>query len=115
MQTEATVTNGTGIAKPQLVQEIYRGELCEYYPLGQYIVAAPGVCGGRPPLLEYISLSHTYQALRKLSHISRSATSSATSLTRRVSPRCFEASVSMVRQKGQPTASVLAPVASASP
>ncbi len=21
---------------------------CEYYPIGQYIVAAPGVCGGRP-------------------------------------------------------------------
>jgi uncharacterized protein (DUF433 family) len=48
MQTEATVTNGTGINKPQLVQEVYGGELYEYYPLGQYIVAAPGVCGGRP-------------------------------------------------------------------
>ena len=24
------------------------GESYEYYPLGQYIVAAPGVCGGRP-------------------------------------------------------------------
>ena len=27
---------------------MYGGELYEYYPLGQYIVAAPGVCGGRP-------------------------------------------------------------------
>ena len=33
---------------PELVQERYGGELYEYYPLGQYIVAAPGVCGGRP-------------------------------------------------------------------
>jgi len=24
------------------------GEPYEYYPLGHYIVAAPGVCGGRP-------------------------------------------------------------------
>jgi uncharacterized protein (DUF433 family) len=32
----------------ELVQERYGGELYEYYPLGQYIVAAPGVCGGRP-------------------------------------------------------------------
>jgi uncharacterized protein (DUF433 family) len=41
------------IAKPQsskaeLVQEIYGGELYEYYPLGKYVVSAPGVCGGRP-------------------------------------------------------------------
>lgn len=48
MQTEATLTNGVSSTKPQLVQEIYGGELYEYYPLGQYIVAAPGVCGGRP-------------------------------------------------------------------
>jgi uncharacterized protein (DUF433 family) len=31
--------NGT-----KLTREMYG----EYYPLGQYIVAAPGVCGGRP-------------------------------------------------------------------
>jgi len=24
------------------------GEPYEYYPLGEYIVIAPGVCGGRP-------------------------------------------------------------------
>ncbi len=40
-------------AKPQdrsngLVREMYGGEPYEYYPLGKYIVAAPGVCGGRP-------------------------------------------------------------------
>lgn len=32
----------------ELVRERYGGEIYEYYPLGQHIVAAPGVCGGRP-------------------------------------------------------------------
>lgn len=32
----------------KLVCEMVGGEAYEYYPLGQYIVAAPGVCGGRP-------------------------------------------------------------------
>lgn len=30
------------------VRETYGGEPYEYYPLGKYVVAAPGVCGGRP-------------------------------------------------------------------
>jgi len=32
----------------QFVCEIVEGEPYEYYPLGRYIVAARGVCGGRP-------------------------------------------------------------------
>ena len=32
----------------RLVREIVGGEPYDYYPLGKYIVAAPGVCGGRP-------------------------------------------------------------------
>ena len=32
----------------KLVREMVGGELYEYYPLGNHIVAAPGVCGGRP-------------------------------------------------------------------
>ncbi len=32
----------------KLVQEVVGGEPYEYYPLGKYIVAAPGICGGRP-------------------------------------------------------------------
>jgi uncharacterized protein (DUF433 family) len=32
----------------KLVREIYGGERYEYYPLGKYVVAAPGICGGRP-------------------------------------------------------------------
>ncbi len=32
----------------KLVREIIGGEAYEYYPLGKYIVSAPGICGGRP-------------------------------------------------------------------
>lgn len=31
-----------------LIREMRGGEVYEYYPLGKHIVAAPGVCGGRP-------------------------------------------------------------------
>ncbi|MBM4458295.1 MAG: DUF433 domain-containing protein [Chloroflexi bacterium] len=32
----------------ELVREICNGDIYEYFPLGEHIVAAPGVCGGRP-------------------------------------------------------------------
>jgi uncharacterized protein (DUF433 family) len=32
----------------ELVTETVGGEVYAYYPLGEYIVRAPGVCGGRP-------------------------------------------------------------------
>jgi uncharacterized protein (DUF433 family) len=32
----------------KLVRETVSGEPYEYYPLGEYIVLAPGVCGGEP-------------------------------------------------------------------
>jgi uncharacterized protein (DUF433 family) len=32
----------------KIVHEMVRGKPYEYYPLGAYIVAAPGICGGRP-------------------------------------------------------------------
>lgn len=35
-------------SKPALVREEYKGKVYEFYPLGEYIVAAPGICGGRP-------------------------------------------------------------------
>ncbi len=41
-------TNGIDNGKISLTRELFGGEIYEYYPLGQYIVAAPGVCGGRP-------------------------------------------------------------------
>ena len=36
------------VLNKQLVREIYGGEVYEYYPLGEHIVAAPGICNGRP-------------------------------------------------------------------
>lgn len=36
--------------KSSLVTENYGGEDYKYYPLGKYVVAAPGVCGGRPTM-----------------------------------------------------------------
>ncbi|MFY9607493.1 MAG: DUF433 domain-containing protein [Blastocatellia bacterium] len=36
--------------KLKLVRETLHGDTYEYYPLGKYIVAAPGVCGGRPTI-----------------------------------------------------------------
>ena len=32
----------------KLIREIVAGESYEYYSLGEHIVTAPGVCGGRP-------------------------------------------------------------------
>ena len=32
----------------EAVKEFRGGEVYTYYPLGEYVVAAPGVCGGRP-------------------------------------------------------------------
>jgi uncharacterized protein (DUF433 family) len=40
--------NGTRAKQPKLVREMRGGEPYEYYPLGKYIVASPGVCRGRP-------------------------------------------------------------------
>ncbi|CUS05607.1 conserved protein of unknown function [Candidatus Promineifilum breve] len=33
---------------PELVREIVGEHPYDYYPLGQFVVIAPGVCGGRP-------------------------------------------------------------------
>ena len=35
-------------AKQELICEWYGGDRYEYYPLGDYVVMAPAVCGGRP-------------------------------------------------------------------
>jgi len=32
----------------RLIHETVRGEDYNYYPLGKYVVVAPGICGGRP-------------------------------------------------------------------
>ena len=46
----ARVPKTRKVIKLKLVREILHGEPYEYYPLGKYIVAAPGVCGGRPTI-----------------------------------------------------------------
>jgi uncharacterized protein (DUF433 family) len=51
--------------KGDLVHEIVGGEPYEYYPLSEYIVAAPGVCGGRPTF-KYTRIDVRH-ALRQLS------------------------------------------------
>jgi uncharacterized protein (DUF433 family) len=48
MQPTHPRINGPQSPKAELVQEMYGGELYEYYPLGKYVVSAPGACGGRP-------------------------------------------------------------------
>jgi len=32
----------------KLVRETFGGVPYDYYPIGKYIVAAPGICGGKP-------------------------------------------------------------------
>lgn len=32
----------------ELEREVLADEVYEYYPLGEHVVVAPGVCGGRP-------------------------------------------------------------------
>jgi len=46
-------------------------ESYEYYPLGQYIVAAPGVCGCRPTF-KYTRIDVHY-VLERVMHVERSA------------------------------------------
>ena len=35
-------------AAPELVREIVGDTPYDYYPLGEFVVIAPGICGGRP-------------------------------------------------------------------
>lgn len=43
-------TNAAVVEEPRLVREEFGGVLYEYVPLGKYVVAARGVCGGRPTI-----------------------------------------------------------------
>ncbi len=38
----------TTISTRQLVRELHGGEPYDYYPLGEHVVVAPSICGGRP-------------------------------------------------------------------
>jgi len=45
---QSSTTTKRKASQKKLAREMYGGEVYEYYPLGKYIVAAPGICGGRP-------------------------------------------------------------------
>lgn len=79
-----------------LIREMSGGETYEYYSLGKYIVAAPGVCGGKPTfkhtrirvafVLDLIAAGwtidqvvHKYQA----SHLSAAAVKEAIQLAKK--------------------------------
>ena len=91
-------------ASTKLVREMRGGESYEYYPLGQYIVTAPGVCGGRPTfkytrievagVLEWLATGHAMEALiidsrGRLSReaIAEAATLAAKALARQATSR----------------------------
>lgn len=48
MKLTKTSSNRRKSVAKKLMRELYGGEKYEYYPLGNHVVAAPGVCGGRP-------------------------------------------------------------------
>jgi len=43
-----TIDTMNPVPAPELARETVGGEPYEYYPLGEYVVIAPDVCGGRP-------------------------------------------------------------------
>ena len=48
----------------KFVKEIVNGEPYEYAPLGEYVVRAPGICGGRPTFkYTRIEITGTFERL----------------------------------------------------
>ena len=55
---------------PKLMTEIVDGESYQYYPLGDYVVRAIGVCGGRPTFkYTRIEITGTLERLAAGEHI----------------------------------------------
>ncbi len=48
MQAGQLQRDGHELSEEHVVREIVGGEPYDYYPLGEHVVVAPGVCGGRP-------------------------------------------------------------------
>ena len=65
--------NSAALKAQGLVREFLDDRAYEYYPLGEYVVAARGVCGGRPTLkytrmdarwvMAYLKLGRTAEEL----------------------------------------------------
>ena len=47
---ENIATREDVLTNPTLVSELHGGRNYVYLPLGEYVVAAPGICGGRPTI-----------------------------------------------------------------
>jgi uncharacterized protein (DUF433 family) len=90
--------------KQQLVRAMVGGEWYEYFPLGQFVVSAPGVCRGRPTfkytrievagVLERLAAGHDIEVLiidsrGRLSReaIAEAATLAAKALARQATSR----------------------------
>ena len=90
--------------KQQLVREMVGGEWYEYFPLGKFVVSAPGVCRGRPTfkytrievagVFERLAAGHNIETLiidsrGRLSReaIAGAATLAAKALARQATPR----------------------------
>lgn len=74
----------------ELVQERYGGEDYAYYPLGEHVVVAPGVCGGRPTfkytrieaaaVLNLMAAGYTMEQIAQRFELSRDAVEEAVRL-----------------------------------
>jgi uncharacterized protein (DUF433 family) len=42
--------NAAALKSQEMVREFFEDGVYEYYPLGEYVVAARGMCGGRPTI-----------------------------------------------------------------
>jgi len=74
------------VKKNNLVDEIVGGEPYKYYPLGKHIVAAPGVCGGRPTFkYTRIDVRHAIGLLKAGRTVEEVA-------------RCYEVSIEAVKE-----------------
>jgi uncharacterized protein (DUF433 family) len=79
-----------------LVREMYGGEPYEYYPLGRYVVAAPGVCGGRPTF-KYTRLEVSF-VLDRLAHGETIAELVRAYSASRLTPDAIEEAISLAGQ-----------------
>src|SRR5262245_27544643 len=97
--------------KQQLVREMVGGEWYEYIPLGKFVVAAPGVCRGRPTFkytrievagfLECLAAGHDIEALiiDSRGRLSREAIAEAATIAAKALARQATSRVAGVRRR----------------
>jgi uncharacterized protein (DUF433 family) len=77
----------------EMVREFFEDGVYEYYPLGEYVVAAPGVCGGRPTIkyrrldarhiMGFLRMGDTPEEIAERHHIPVAAVHEVVKLSRR--------------------------------